>query len=147
MAGLGEPLFLDPSSFAGAVPKVVKSGPPYLAEPDPFQPLESGRVEEERPLDADGVGNPTHGEVGVDAAVTDLDDRALEDLDSLPCPLDDPVVHLYGVAGVNLVEVGVGFGLDDQAFVDSLKTAHDSVAPMRRSGPGGRAGLAAAPCF
>ena len=133
VSGLGETLLFDPGGLAGAVPQVVEPGPPHLAQPHPFELLEPGRVEKERPLDADGVGDPTHSEVGVDSAVADLDDSTLEDLDALPGPFDDSVVHLYGVAGVNLVEVGVGFGLDSQAFVDSLKTAHDSVAPMRGS--------------
>ena len=141
MSGLGETLLFDPGGLAGALTQVVEPRTPYLAQPHPFQLLEPGRVEEERPLDADGVGHPTHSEVGVDSTVTNLDDRTLEDLDALPGPFDDPVVHLYGVAGVNLVEVGVGFGLDDQAFVDSLETAHDSVAPMRGSGVGDRRSL------
>ena len=47
---------------------------------DLFNP---GRVQRENALDADAVGNLAHGEGGAVASAVDLDDDALEGLDTL----------------------------------------------------------------
>ena len=61
-------------------------------------PLDPGRVEGERPLDADTVGDAPDGEAGPRTLTALPDDHALEDLDALLLTLDDLHVHAHGVA-------------------------------------------------
>src|SRR5439155_12783195 len=96
--GQDHPLLPEPRRLPAPGPEIEELGAADVPRLHHLDPLDPGRVEGERPLDADAVGDAPDGEAGPRALAALPDDHALEDLDALLLTLDDLHVHAHGVA-------------------------------------------------
>src|SRR5439155_14125595 len=71
-------LFLVARGLAGEPAEIVELRAPHLAVPHDVDLLDAGRMEGERPFDADAVGDASHRERGAAAFAALPDDDALE---------------------------------------------------------------------
>ena len=86
-------------ALAHLVAQVVELRPPDVAAGGHLELLDLGRVQRERPLDADAEGLLAHCEGLARAAALALDHDPLEDLGAAAGPLDDLEVHAHAVTG------------------------------------------------
>src|SRR5207245_10059137 len=85
----------------------IERGAPGMAVTQDLDLLHTRRVDEERPLHADAARDSAYGDLPIDAAVADAQDRALEVLQPLAVPFDDPDAEAHGVTGPDLREIGL----------------------------------------
>src|SRR5271163_1792639 len=111
----GGPLLLDLGGFPGEVPQVVKLRPADVAEGGDLHLGDRGRVDREGPLYPNPEAHLAHGEGLAHPGPLSSDHHALEDLHPLAVALDDPDVHLHGVAGPEVRNV-----LAQRVAVDDL---------------------------
>ena len=86
--------------LADAAAQVVQLGPAHVAASRHLDPLDLGRVQRERALDADTERLLADGEGLARAMTLALDHHAFEHLRAAPRPLDHLEVHAQPVTGV-----------------------------------------------
>ena len=91
--------FFDFGFLSGEFAEVENAGLAHDAVAQNLDGLDVRRVEGENTLHTHVAGHLAHGERLGGALSFDLDDHALERLDTLLVTLDDAVVHVDGVAG------------------------------------------------
>src|SRR5512147_374077 len=99
------PQLADPRLLADAAAEVVELRPVDVADHRDLELLDLGRVEGERPLDADAERVLAHREGLPDPGALALDADPLEDLDALAIALDDLEVDAHRVAGLEVRDV------------------------------------------
>src|SRR5436309_2224756 len=95
---LALPELPDARLLPHSLAQVVELCAPHVADRDDLEPLDLGRVEGERALDADTERLLPHGEGLAEAGSLTLDADSLEDLDPLPVALDHLEVNAQSVA-------------------------------------------------
>jgi hypothetical protein len=98
-------LLLDLGGLAAQLAEVVQLGPADVTAGQHLDLLDDGGVHREGALDADAEADLADGEGLADAATLAPDDDTLEDLHTRAAALDDPHVHLHGVAGAEVGDV------------------------------------------
>jgi hypothetical protein len=105
---------LDAGGASLQTTEVVQLGAADRTIAGDFERLDQWRVNREDTLDADAPGNPAHRKVGGGTlAIAEANHDALECLDALAFALTDTEIDANGVAGGELRNSGVGFGLVD----------------------------------
>src|SRR3990170_5005587 len=123
----------DAGLLAHALAKVVELRAADAAHPHDLDALQPWRVQQERPLDADAVGDAAYREVGVDSASPLADDHALERLDALPFSLHDTGHDAHRIAGAEVGDLRVLLELNDRFQV------HGNLAQFTVRPPEGQA--------
>src|SRR5262249_46610332 len=123
--------FADAGLLAHLAAQVIELRAVDVADRPHLDLVDLGRVERERPLDADAEGTLTDGEGLADAGALALDHDALEHLDPPAGALDHAEMDAHRVAGL---EAGHVAQLTALEFLDR---------PAHEKGPGG----AGAGCF
>src|SRR3990172_3600647 len=142
----------DAGLLAHAPAKVVELRAADAPHPHDLDALQPRRVQQERPLNADAVGDAAYREVGVDTASPLADDHALERLDALPLSLHDPGHDPHRIAGAEVGNLRVLLERDDRfqvhgnlaQFTVRPPEGQATPAPPRSvpPRPGGQAGAA-----
>ncbi len=109
-----DPALLDPGLLATQIAEVVELGSAHCASGDDLELGDRGRMDGERPLDADAEGDLANRECLADAAPLTPDHDALEHLDAFSVTLHHADVHLDGVARPEIGHVGTQEGLLDE---------------------------------
>src|SRR4051794_1286781 len=99
-------LLLDLGGLAAELAQVVQLGPADVAAGDDLDPLDDRGVHREGALHSDAEADLADGEGLADPTALAPDHDALEDLDAGAVALDHADVHLHGVAGTELGDVG-----------------------------------------
>src|SRR5262245_49421827 len=107
-------LLPDLRGLTDAVAEVVELGPADVAPAHPLDLGGGGRVQRGRALDTDAVADLADLERLAQPRARAADHHALEHLDALLLPLDHANVHLEGVAGREVGDVGTQARLVDQ---------------------------------
>src|SRR3990172_8320806 len=140
----------DAGLLSPAPAEVIEVRPADPPPPHDLDALQPRRVQQERPLHADAVGDAAYREVGVDAASPLADDHALERLHALPFSLHDTGHDAHRIAGAEVGNLRVLLEWNDRFQVHG-NLAHFTVrppegqatpapppsAPPRPGGPGG----------
>jgi Domain of unknown function (DUF4153) len=120
--GFINPSLLDPRLLPAEVAQVIQLGATDTASLDDLQLRDRRRVEREGSFDPDPEGDLADRERLADAAARAPDDDALEDLHALAVALHDADMHLDGVAGAEIREIGA-----QERLLDHVGTVHGTV--------------------
>src|SRR3954469_25449115 len=104
--GLLLPKLLDLGLLAPELAQVVELGAPHVTAGHDLDPVDRRAVDRVGPLDTDAEADLPDLEGLPEAGALAADHDALEDLDTGTVSLDDPGVHLDGVAGPEGGKVG-----------------------------------------
>jgi hypothetical protein len=104
--GLDESFFTQTGRFAGAPAQEVELRPAHMCVTVNFNLLNSRRAKQERSLNANTIGGDTaNGEIGLVAAVSQTDDPATHELDTLTLTFDDSQMNSNSIARPELRQV------------------------------------------
>src|SRR5690348_4227697 len=106
LADLLFPLLLDLRCLAAKITQVVKLGTADIAARHDLDPVDGRAVHRVGPLDADAEADLADRERLTESGTLAADHHTLEDLDPGPVALDDAAVHLDGVTGPEVGDVG-----------------------------------------
>lgn len=101
-------LFSQPSRFAFSIAQVIEPRATRMRPSQHLYPVDTGRMKQERSLDADTVGGDApNRERGARSTPADAENGALEGLHAFAFTFDDADVHLDGVARLQLGDVWI----------------------------------------
>ncbi|MBA7715031.1 hypothetical protein ES703_124068 [subsurface metagenome] len=106
------PSLLDAGGFTAASAQVIQFGPAYLSVADYFYSLHPWGVQRERALHTDTIGDASDGKGGADTAPLQLDDHALEGLETLLATFNHFDVNAYRIPGGEFGNSGIALDID-----------------------------------
>jgi hypothetical protein len=95
---LGATILFYAGGPTDAASQVVELGSAHATSTEHLNILDTGRVQEEGPLDANPVRDTADGERLLQAGPTPGEHHPLERLHAFPIPLDDPYRYLHHIA-------------------------------------------------
>ena len=131
----------DPGRLADPAPQVVELGPAHVAAGGDLEFLDLGRMQWERPLDADAEGLLADGEGLSRARALALEDDSLEDLGASAAALDHLEVDAHAIArvegGKSLPQLAPLDAVDHAAHCSSFCRACEKKPPDPYRAPRG----------